>query len=150
MENTEALKSCEEFSETFEVLDNIGEGGYGKVFSVRKKETSDKFAAKFIETESHMDRIETKKEIDLLSTLSNNFIVNFVDAFESPTKFILVTEYLDGGELFDRIVDEEFKLLESDCCFFMSQVCRGLEYLHKNRIVHLDIKVDSNKYLINL
>ena len=50
-------------------------------------------------------------------------------------------EYLDGGELFERIVDDENELLESDCCFYLRQICCGLEYLHSKDIVHLDIKV---------
>ena len=52
-------------------------------------------------------------------------------------------EYLDGGELFERIVDDENELLESDCCFYLRQICCGLKYLHSKDIVHLDIKVRS-------
>ena len=143
MESTEVLQSCDVFKENFKVLKEIGEGGFGKVSSVRKKETGEKFAAKFIRIDSDTDEKETQKEIGLLKTMNNDFVIKFVDAFGSPKEFIIVTEYLDGGELFYRIVDEEFKLLESDCCFFMSQVCKGLEYLHRNHIVHMDIKVGS-------
>ena len=50
-------------------------------------------------------------------------------------------EYLEGGELFERIVDDEDELLECDCAFYLRQVCKGLEYLHSQSIVHLDIKV---------
>ena len=69
----------------------------------------------------------------------------------------MVLEYLEGGELFERIVDEENELLESDCCFYLRQICKvnkaeqvqfvstlyfqGLQYLHSKSIVHLDIKV---------
>ena len=144
MESTEVLQSCDVFKENFKVLKEIGEGGFGKVSSVRKKETGEKFAAKFIRIDSDTDKKETQKEIGLLKTMNNDFVIKFVDAFGSAKEFIIVTEYLDGGELFYRIVDEEFKLLESDCCFFMSQVCKGLEYLHRNHIVHMDIKVGFN------
>ena len=37
---------------------------------------------------------------------------------------ILVMEYLDGGELFERVADDDFNLTESDCCLFMRQICR--------------------------
>ena len=55
--------------------------------------------------------------------------------------FVIISEYLDGGELFERIVDED--VIESDCCYFISQVCQGLDYLHKKDIVHLDIKPEN-------
>jgi serine/threonine protein kinase len=75
--------------------------------------------------------------------LNDDLIIKFVDAIEDATEIILVTEYLCGGELFERIVGDT-ELLESDCCFFVRQICRGLEYLHRNSIVHLDIKVELN------
>ena len=37
-------------------------------------------------------------------------------------------EYLDGGELFERVAGEDFNLTESDCCQFMKQICRFLSW----------------------
>ena len=53
----------------------------------------------------------------------------------------MVTELLEGGELFERCVEEEVELAEQDCVNFMRQVCRGVEYLHSQYVVHLDLKV---------
>ena len=53
----------------------------------------------------------------------------------------MISEYLDGGELFERIVDED--LNESDCCHFIRQICQGLDYIHQKDIVHLDIKPEN-------
>ena len=141
MESAEVLESSDVYREKYEVVDKIGEGGFGKVFSVKNKENQEKFAAKCIETKLKQEKIEPKEEIVLLKSLHNNFIVKFVDAYEGPTEIILVTEYLDGGDLFEKIEYDQFEVLESDCCFFIRQVCRGLDYLHRNSIVHLDIKV---------
>ncbi len=55
--------------------------------------------------------------------------------------YITVMEYLDGGELFERVATEDFTLTESDCCLFLRQICRGVQYLHTRNIVHLDLKV---------
>ena len=142
------LESSDVYRKIYEVVNKIGEGGFGKVFSVKKKENNEIFAAKCIRTRTRRDKIRPKEEIMLLKSLHNDFIIKFVDAFEGPAEIILVTEYLDGGELFERIVDEQFELLESDCCFFMRQICRGLDYLHRNSIVHLDIKVEFRQFLI--
>jgi len=75
--------------------------------------------------------------------MSSPFVITFVEAFESDKKVIMITEYLDGGELFERVVDEDFQLMESECCLFTKQICRGLQYLHSNAIVHLDIKPEN-------
>ena len=66
----------------------------------------------------------------------------FINAFETPSEVILVMEYLDGGELFERVAADDFNLTESDCCLFMRQICRGVQYLHNHNIVHLDLKVN--------
>ena len=50
-------------------------------------------------------------------------MLRFVEAFDCGRETILVLEYLEGGELFERIVDEENELLESDCCFYLRQIC---------------------------
>jgi serine/threonine protein kinase len=55
--------------------------------------------------------------------------------------YITVMEYLDGGELFERVATDDFTLTESDCCLFLRQICRGVQYLHTRNIVHLDLKV---------
>ena len=52
-------------------------------------------------------------------------------------------EYLEGGELFERIVDDEDDLLESDCSSYVRQIVSGLEYLQSRGIVHLDIEVEA-------
>ena len=59
----------------------------------------------------------------------------------SNVDIVIITEFLNGGELFDRVATEDFDLTEQDCCLFMRQICRGVEYLHKNNVVHLDLKV---------
>lgn len=50
---------------------------------------------------------------------------------------------LAGGELFDRIAAEDYKMSEAEVINYMIQVCQGLAYMHENSIVHLDIKVSG-------
>lgn len=46
-----------------------------------------------------------------------------------------------GGELFDRIIDENYTLMELDAVMFIRQICDGLQYMHKMYVLHLDLKV---------
>lgn len=48
-----------------------------------------------------------------------------------PQQVVLVTEFLSGGELFERVSSEHFTLTEAECTQFVSQICQGVEYLHK-------------------
>ena len=86
------------------------------------------------------------------SDLIISFPLRFINAFETPSEVILVMEYLDGGELFERVAADDFNLTESDCCLFMRQIVRGVQYLHKHHIVHLDLKVriSCNKKIVGL
>lgn len=48
-------------------------------------------------------------------------------------------EYASGGELFDYIVENR-KLQEKEAVYFMQQLMAGVEYIHKNGVVHRDLK----------
>ena len=133
----------EDYEDKYEELGLVGEGGYGKVFRVKLMQGDGVFASKHIKTVKKKDKKFAKAEIELLKTISSPHVIAFIEAFESAKSIIMITEYLDGGELFERVVDEDFQLVESECCLFMKQICQGMEYLHSNYIVHLDIKVSK-------
>lgn len=54
---------------------------------------------------------------------------------------------LSGGELFDQIADEDYKMTEAEVIRYMRQVCDGLQHMHEQNIVHLDIKVGQHSVL---
>ena len=138
------LAPVAEYYNKYTRMEECGRGKFGTVFHVKNKETDKCFAAKHIRAKKREQKEKVKSEIGLLGKLSNPHIVKFIEAFESNTDIVIITEYLNGGELFDRVATEDFDLTEQDCCLFMRQICRGVEYLHKKNVVHLDLKVSNH------
>lgn len=48
---------------------------------------------------------------------------------------------MQGGELFDRVVDPKFDLTERVAILFMRQIADGMAFIHAHNIIHLDMKV---------
>lgn len=50
---------------------------------------------------------------------------------------------INGGELFERVIDDDFELTEKVCTIFMRQICEGVQYMHEKYIMHLDMKPEN-------
>lgn len=48
-----------------------------------------------------------------------------------------------GGELFERIVDDNFEHTELTSVHYMQQILEGVTYMHQQNILHLDLKPEN-------
>ena len=100
----------------------------------------------------------TKKSVEsilneksLLTNLDSPFLVNMKYAFQDRETFYLVLDLMEGGDLRYHI-GKKRRFSESETKFFLANMIIGLEYLHKNKIIHRDMKpenmvFDSEGYL---
>ncbi|XP_041934296.1 myosin light chain kinase, smooth muscle isoform X1 [Alosa sapidissima] len=135
-------KDCN-VKELYEVQDRLGTGKFGQVYKLVEKSTKKVWAGKFIKAFSVKEKDNVRQEIDIMNSLHHPKLVQCVDAFEGKSDIVMVMEIISGGELFDRIVDEDFELSEREVIKYMLQIIDGVAFIHKQGIVHLDLKPEN-------
>uniref|UniRef100_A0A8C7QFE9 Protein kinase domain-containing protein n=1 Tax=Oncorhynchus mykiss TaxID=8022 RepID=A0A8C7QFE9_ONCMY len=121
----------------------LGSGRFGKVHKCTEKSSGLKLAAKIINTRTAKEKERANNEVQAMNQLSHPNILQLYEAFEAKHQLVLILEYVEGGELFDRIVDESAPLTEVDAMVFVKQICEGVSYMHQMYVLHLDLKPEN-------
>ncbi|KAF7222445.1 myosin light chain kinase 2, skeletal/cardiac muscle isoform X1 [Nothobranchius furzeri] len=121
----------------------LGGGRFGQVHKCVENSSGLTLAAKIIKARNQKEKDMVKNEIQVMNNLDHANLIQLYAAYESRNDIILVLEYVGGGELFDRIIDENYKLMELDAVVFIKQICEGLQYMHKMSVLHLDLKPEN-------
>ncbi|XP_074605530.1 spaghetti-squash activator [Brevipalpus obovatus] len=128
----------------YRMSEELGRGKFGIVYKCTEKKTGKHLAAKFINTQNKNDRIAVEREVELMRQLQHPRILQLYDAFDDGnSEMCLILELIEGGELFERVICDDFILTEKACSIFMRQICEGLEYVHSKNILHLDLKPEN-------
>ncbi|XP_029686863.1 myosin light chain kinase 2, skeletal/cardiac muscle isoform X4 [Takifugu rubripes] len=121
----------------------LGGGRFGQVHKCVENSSGLTLAAKVIKARSLKEKEVVKNEIQVMNNLDHANLIQLYAAYESRNDIILVLEYVGGGELFDRIIDENYTLMELDAVMFIRQICEGLQHMHKMYVLHLDLKPEN-------
>jgi calcium-dependent protein kinase len=80
--------------------------------------------------------------MNILKNLDHPNIVKLYDLYQDTTSYYLVTEYLSGGELFDRIKKMSY-FSERKAADYIRQILMAVVYCHDQKIVHRDLKPEN-------
>jgi serine/threonine protein kinase len=138
----------------FDILKLLGQGSFGNVFLVKQKLSEKLFAMKVLNKEKiykSKQVNQTKTERKILEKLDNPFIVKLYFAFQSKNRLFLVTEFIQGGELFEQI-KLNLKLNEKVVRFYTCEIIIAIEFMHKKGIIYRDLKpenilIDTNGHI---
>ncbi len=129
--------------ENLEVLELLGAGGMGAVYSARQKKLDRIVALKVVrpdisdsDSEEFAQRFE--REAKALARLNHPNIVSIYDFGQVDGIFYYIMEYVDGTDLGELAHAESLSPAES--LEIVSQVCQAIQYAHENGVVHRDIK----------
>ncbi|OHT15113.1 AGC family protein kinase [Tritrichomonas foetus] len=145
-----SLRSCSYVAkrlsmDNFNIISYIGEGYYGKVALVERKDTKEKYAIKIIRKRNMIqnNRIHTViTERNILQLANHPFIVPLKFAFQSSNKFYLGLEYEPGGEL-RTLIEEQPTIPLSDIKIYIAEISLAIEYLHDLGIIYRDLKPEN-------
>ena len=120
----------------------LGSGSFGSVYEAKNALFGNTVAMKVIkkDKENELDEQEIRNEIDILKKLSHPNIVKIYEFFISENHYYIITEFCKEGELFSYIKN---KYSERQLAVLFYQVFSGLWYLHENKIIHRDIKLEN-------
>jgi BR serine/threonine kinase len=129
------------------VLDKtLGIGATGKVKLAKHLKTGEKVGIKIIKKDLFYDkpslRIKVQREISVMKLMFHPHVIKIFDVLEDSKYLFLIIEYACRGELFNFLVQKR-KLNNREALCFFQQIISGLEYCHRHRICHRDLKLEN-------
>ena len=125
----------------------LGKGSYGSVRIVERKEDHKTYAMKsvVINILTEKEKLNSFNEVRLLASLKHQNIIDYKESFfdEISKTLNIVMEYADDGDLkskISEILKNHLFFEESSIWNVLIQTLEGLKYLHKNNIIHRDLK----------
>lgn len=125
------------------LVGELGDGSFSRVYKAEHRQTGRLAAAKICELKSEDELQDLNVEIDILSVCRHKNIVELIEAFYYESRLWMLIEFCEGGAV-DSIMNElEKPLTEPQIKYICHEICQGLSFLHKNKVIHRDLKAGN-------
>jgi len=128
------------------IKESIGKGGFGKIFKAEWHYSD--VACKMLLDQKPSEKAiaDFKKELNLYSSLSHPCIVTMHGACMDPGKLSIISEFMEGGSLFDKLKISG-PLKREHAVKIAVDIAKGMSYLSSRGVIHRDLK--SSNVLLN-
>ncbi|KAI9490966.1 kinase-like domain-containing protein [Zychaea mexicana] len=137
------------FDGRYEKICTLGKGNFGKVYLARDCTTGQEVAVKVVDKTSiksgdQRQHALNEKEIceGFAQRLDHKNIVHVYEVFADHENIYVAMEYVEGGELFEKI-KQRHRLEEPLAKRWFREIVEAVDYIHKNGIVHRDLKPEN-------
>jgi len=125
----------------------LGKGGFAKCYEVQDMESKEFFAAKIVSKASIAKpraHAKLRSEIAIHRSLDHERVVKFYDYFEDNEHVYIMLEVCHNQTLNEFMRRRPSKRLsEPEAMFYIHELCVALQYLHRRRVIHRDLKLGN-------
>jgi calcium-dependent protein kinase len=138
------LSKKNKFTDDYKLKETLGEGAFGVVGKCENLTSAAIRAVKMLSKKNitKEDLKSIANEIQLCKELDHPNIMKMYEEYEDSKFLYIVTELIQGGELFDELIRRK-KFTEKDCAIIVKQLLEALCYCHANNIAHKDLKPEN-------
>lgn len=130
----------------FDILTQVGQGGYGQVYLARKRDTREVCALKVLNKKllAKLDEVQhTLTERDVLTQGGKSpWLVQLLYSFQDPENVYLAMEFVPGGD-FRTLLNNTGTLGAKHTRFYISEMFLALDALHQLNFIHRDLKPEN-------
>ncbi|KAJ0110463.1 hypothetical protein Patl1_00675 [Pistacia atlantica] len=129
----------------YELGRTLGEGSFAKVKFAKNVETGEFVAIKVVDRDQvlrHKMVEQIKREISTMKLIKHPNVIKIIEVMASKTKIFIVLEFIDGGELFDKIA-KNGRLKEDEARRYFQQLINAVDYCHSRGVYHRDLKPEN-------
>ncbi|KAG6098218.1 hypothetical protein E4U31_004792 [Claviceps sp. LM219 group G6] len=129
----------------FQILTQVGQGGYGQVYLAQKKDTREVCALKVMSKKLlfKLDEIRhVLTERDILTTAQSDWLVRLLYSFQDDKSIYLAMEYVPGGD-FRTLLNNTGVLSNRHARFYIAEMFCAVNALHELGYIHRDLKPEN-------
>lgn len=136
----------------YQLLKEIGHGGFGTVYTVKNKTNCKIYAAKVLYDDSNEDKKEILHYFNIFSEILHPSIIKFIGFsftdFSHKSHPVIISEYLINGSLSQIFIQKKDFLIQSNfdltkILIILYGIAAGMSFLHSKKIIHCDLKPEN-------